>query len=169
MDTNTTEGYTPQEKLQLIAAGNMDPKELGLVSQEEAQLQILKKEPAIPVLKDFITFEASEVPLALRAHWARKDLTVIPTNTTVWEADWCETTSDHRVQARIRCGTAMAILDQTFSESLPGMIKLMRDAAQILENQYAAQCAKVVDVETQIVTSSLNDETPDGNNAVGPG
>src|SRR6185503_9607229 len=99
--------------------GQMDPKEIGLTSPTEAGLKILEKDPPPRKFADWITFEATEVPLKLRALWARQDLTIIPSEPGKWELDWMtENEHTHRLQCRIRCGTAFANLEKTVTTSV---------------------------------------------------
>lgn len=133
--------YTPQEKLELIARGLMAPEELGLASAEEAQaLELEQKGPPPQRFQDYITFEASEVPMELKAKWAQAELKIIPDNVNQWRNDWIEKhKNEHTIQARIRCGNALGVLQRTVTEPLRGMILLMREAADKIEEGYNQQ------------------------------
>ena len=72
-DDSEKGGYSYAEKLEAVAAGNMDPKEIGMASAEEAQLQILPDAKKQPVFGTTMMFRAGVIPLELRLHWAEQD------------------------------------------------------------------------------------------------
>ena len=138
-DDKAKGGYSYAEKLAAVANDMMDPKEIGMSSAQEAQLKMLDQKPAEPKLGDFITFEASVVPPALRAHWARQDLKVVPTGITAkeWEQNWIkEHEGEFAIQGRLHSGTMAARVGQIFKDPILGFVELMRNAADILEQKY---------------------------------
>ena len=137
-DDSATGGYSYLEKLALVAQGSMDPKEIGMADANEAHRELMgEPRKAEPYLGDWITFEASVVPMSIRSRWARQDLKIVPTNTREWEAEWAEQHKDEfRVQAIMRSGNIMAQLDQTFVDPIKGFGELLRKAADALESRY---------------------------------
>jgi hypothetical protein len=137
-------GYSYPEKLAMVAAEQMDPQEIGLPPNEDgnpkgarAAQEELEDKPKIPKLGDFVTFEASIVPPALRAHWARQDLAIQPDNARVWEAEWCEEhKNEFAIQAMLHSGAMAARIGQLFSDPILGFVELMRKSADILEEKY---------------------------------
>ncbi len=133
----TAEGFSYAEKLSLVAAGNMDPKEIGVASAEEAQLKILGEAPPQVKLGDYVMFEASVVPLALRAHWAAQELKVIPTDKKAWEEQWIEKNKNtFAIQGQIQSGTCMARAGQIYSDPILGLCEQMHRAADLLKEKY---------------------------------
>lgn len=137
-DDSAKGGYTYEEKLGLVAQGGMDPKTIGLSSAEDAKNIILGQDKPEPKLGDFFALEASVVPIALRARWARQDLKIQPENPRGWEADWCEQhKNEHSIQSQFRCGSMAAVFGQTYTDPILGFIEIMRKAATLLEVKYA--------------------------------
>lgn len=133
-DDSAKGGYSYEEKLKLVAEGNMAPEEIGLASADQAQEQV----PQEPELGKYITFETSEVPLELRALWARQELKIQPANPKGWIADYIEEHSnEHLIQARVRSGNQQGVLQRLVTEPVLGMILLMREAADLMEKKYA--------------------------------
>lgn len=159
--------YTYPEKLQLVARGLMDPKEVGVVSQEEAMgkiLNVVPEEKKAPFLGDFCTFEVSEVPLDLRRHWAKQDTTIVGAfDPETWDA---ENKNTHRLQARLRCGNINAMLEQTVrDDAVEGFILLLTAGAAALrkmreqiasgvvpEQQTEPKGESVIDIESEVVS-----------------
>lgn len=133
----TGDGPSYKEKLEMVAAGMIDPKEVGVTSQEEAVAKMLGEAPILPKLGDFVTFECSVVPLELRAHWARQDLKIIPTNPQEWEQDWIKANKDsYALQGEMKSGTIACRVGQMFKDPILGFTELMRKAADMLEKRY---------------------------------
>lgn len=124
------DGYTYPEKLMLVSQGLMAPEEIGVATAEEAQaLQVMKDPPKQAFLGGYCTFEVSEVPLKLRALWAKQDSKIIPFN----DEEWIEANKDtHRLQVRLRCGTVATMLDQTFDSVLGGFVAMLHNAGDLL-------------------------------------
>lgn len=152
---NTNEGYTYGEKLALVAQELMDPKEIGLASAEEAKLRILGDPKPEIKLGNFVTFEASVVPLTIRAEWARQEAKIVPFDTEAWMA---EHKKEFRIQARLRCGTAFGLFDQTFSEPIAGLIAMMENAVARLREKLAEEQAAEANTETPALPAPTTDE-----------
>jgi hypothetical protein len=138
-DDSQTGGYSYSEKLALVAKGLMEPKEIGMASADDAIYEItgLKKPDAQPWLSDFITFEASVVPLEVRAQWARQEEKVIPADSVGWKEAWMDKhRNEHRIQAILRSGNIKAMLDQTFTDPIYGFAELLRQASDMLTQKY---------------------------------
>jgi len=136
-------GYSYTEKLSLAAQGLMDPQSIGLPPEEAGQKaaiqEITGQEQPGPKLGDFVTFEASIVPLELRAHWARQDLKVVPTGFVAreWEQKWIEEHKDeYASQGSLHSGTCHATLQRLYSDPILGFVEMMRQAADLLEAKY---------------------------------
>lgn len=132
-------GYSYEEKLNLVAADAMDPHSIGLETAEDAKRIILGQDAPKQKLGDFVVFEASVVPLRLRAHWARKDLKVQPIGAAAkaWEADWCEQNKgSFSIQGRLRSGTMTAMVQQEFNDPILGFAVLLRQTADMIEAKY---------------------------------
>jgi hypothetical protein len=138
-DDSDKGGHSYAEKLALVSKGLMDPKEIGMVSADDAIYEItgLKKPPTEPWLGDWITFEASVVPLEVRSKWARQELKVIPTNPQQWEAEWRqEHKNEFQVQTVLRSGNVQARLDQIFTDPILGFAELLRRSSDLLLVRY---------------------------------
>lgn len=138
-DDSAKGGYSYAEKLGLVAKGLMDPHEIGMTSADDAIYAITGLEKPAPVsfLGDWLQFEASVVPLAQRAKWARQDLKVIPTNPRAWEADWCEEhKAEYQLQGILRSGNCQARIDQTFTDPILGFAEFLRQASDLLLQRY---------------------------------
>lgn len=130
-------GYGYAEKLALVAKGLMNPNEIGMASADEAIFEITGTKPPPPFLGDWVTFEASVIPLEVQSKWARQALKVIPTNPAEWEAEWREKhKNEFRLQGILRSGSCMAQVDQTYTDPILGMAELMGRAAKILLDRY---------------------------------
>ncbi len=129
------DGYTYPEKLALASKGLMDPKEVGCATAEEAQnLQVMKDPPKQAFLGDYCTFEVSEVPLKLRALWAKQDSKII---NVFDEEKWLEENKGtHRLQARLRCGNVATMMEQTYTDLVGGFIQMLASASTVLEGMY---------------------------------
>lgn len=139
-DDSAKGGYSYAEKLQLVAEDKMDPKEIGLASADQAKLQVMPDAEPNRKFGDFITFEASVVPLALRARWARQDEKVIPIDTAVWEANWIEAhRHEYAIQCRARCGNALATLERLVTEPHEGFFILLDDVAKLFREEKQRQ------------------------------
>lgn len=132
-DDSAKGGYSYEEKLDLVAQGLMDPKEIGLTDEQEAQAQLPKE----PKIESYIAFECSEVPVGVRAQWALKDQKIQPANPRGWMADWIENCKDHLIQARMHTGNMQAKLQQTVSEPVLGMVAIMHETADLIAKKYA--------------------------------
>jgi hypothetical protein len=142
-DDSETGGYSYAEKLALVAQGLMDPTSIGLppgdAGHKLALDELTGEEKPTPKLADYVTFEASTVPIELRAHWARQDLKVVPTGVTAreWEANWiAEHKNEFTIQATLHSGYLMSQVGQTFTDPILGFCELMRKAADLLEAKY---------------------------------
>ncbi len=130
-------GFTYLEKLALVAKGQMNPNEIGMASQDDAIYEITGKKRPDAWLGDWVTFEASIVPLNVRAQWARQALKVVPTDTAQWEADWrAEHKDEHQVQGILKSGSVGAVVDQTYADPILGFAEMLRRAATMLEQRY---------------------------------
>ncbi len=145
-DDSAKGGYTYEEKLDLVAQGLMDPKEIGLAEPAEAEAALPKE----PKIESYIAFECSEVPVGIRAQWALKDEKIQPANPRGFMADWIENCKDHLIQGRLHTGNLQAKLQQTMSEPVLGMIAVMREAADLIEKKY---------VEIQQSRTEIEDKT----------
>ena len=146
-DDTTKGGYSADEKLALVAGGAMDPKEIGLTSTEEAiGKMIAQASPAekleMTKLADFVVFEASECPLAIRANWALTDMKLVLQGRAkdAWIEKWIQDNKDtHLIQARMRCGKVTAVLQQKVTDVVLGFAAIMKSVATELEKKYAEQ------------------------------
>lgn len=136
-DDSEKGGFSYLEKLALVAQGNMDPKEIGMVSADEAIMEITGAKKTLPFLGDWITFEASVVPVAIRAQWALQELKIKPNDAAQWKADWSEQhKSEWQIQSIMRSGNVQAQADQAFTDPILGFAEMMRKAATLLELRY---------------------------------
>jgi hypothetical protein len=138
-DDSEKGGFSYMDKLVMVSKDMMDPKEIGMTSKDDAIYEItgLKKPPAESYLSDWLTFEVAEVPVAVRARWARQDLKVVPTDKALWESQWAEEhKNEHRLQVVMRSGNIQARLDQTFTDPILGFAELMRQASDMLLQRY---------------------------------
>lgn len=113
-----TPGYAA--KLAMVATGMMDPKEIGCASAEEAQLKIMPDPEKVAMLGDYVTFEASEVPLELRAKWKQDESKLILSASeaaTAREAFVEENKDSMLIQCRVRCGTLLGTFQQEYDRS----------------------------------------------------
>ena len=133
-------GYSYAEKLKLVAAGHMDPKEIGLPPETEGQkaaIDELDGKPKLLKLGDFLTIEMSVVPPRLRAHWALQDLAIKPDNPKEWEANWCEEhKNEFAVQGMLHSGAMISRAGQLFSDPILGFVEMLRKYADTLEAKY---------------------------------
>lgn len=154
----TGDGLSYKEKLEMAASGLIDPQEIGIASQEDAVAKVLGEAPMQPKLGDFVTFECSVVPLELRAHWARQDLKIIPSNPTEWEADWIKSNKNsYALQGEMRSGTTACRVGQLFTDPVLGFADLMRKAADMLEKRYEE--LKATDEDPIITRAELLERT----------
>jgi hypothetical protein len=138
-DDSDSGGFSYLEKIALVAKGQMNPHEIGMTSQDDAIREITGKklEKPQPFLGDWVTFEASVIPLDVLAKWARKDLKVIPTDTAQWEADWKEQhKAEFRVQGILKSGSVGAVVDQKYTDPILGFCEMLRQAADMLTERY---------------------------------
>jgi hypothetical protein len=142
-DDSAQGGYSYAEKLALAAQGLMDPQEIGLPPDDAGQKRALQEisgdEELKPKLGDFVTFEASVVPIQLRAHWARQDLKVVPSGVTAreWEEEWIkEHKHEWAVQGSLHSGTCHATLQRIYADPIIGFVEMMRQAADLLQAKY---------------------------------
>jgi hypothetical protein len=137
-DDSKKGGYSYLEKLALVAQECMDPKEIGMADADEARNMLLGKKPVPPFFGDWMTFEASVVPLSIRAKWAFDDLKIKPDNRRDWEASWAESHKDeYHIQAIFRSGSVMAQVDQTFTDPIAGFADLMVKTSELLKKKFA--------------------------------
>lgn len=147
--------YTRDEKLKLVASDLMDPKEVGMVSAEEAKLELLPEAAKTITLGDAVNFQCGIVPLEIRAEWARQDLVVVPTDISAWKKDWMDLNRNtFRVQGVMQCGTAVAKFERTFSDPTLGLALMLKIAGEMLEKQYLGQ-------DLPPSTDSKKDRSPD--------
>lgn len=139
-DDSSKGGYNYAEKLRLVAAGQMDPREIGLPPEEAGQkaaIDELDEKPKLLKLGDFLTVEMSVVPIQLRAHWARQDLKIQPDNPKAWEADWCEQhKSEYAIQGLLHSGGLIARAGQLFNDPILGFVSFLRTYADLVEKKY---------------------------------
>lgn len=130
------DGYTYPEKLAFVSKGLMAPEEIGVATAEEAQaLQVMPDAPKEAFLGDFCTFEVSEVPLKLRAVWAKQDNKILPFDEEKWMEENKET---HVLQGRLRCGNVASMIEQTYSDVVGGFSSMLEGAAVILRKMKEA-------------------------------
>ena len=133
-------GYNYAEKLALAAQGMMDPKEIGMTSQEDAIKAITGEEKPSPKAGDFITFHASTIPNEVRARWARSELKVIPQDFAAdeFEQKWVEERDgiEFAVQGEMHCGTLFTQMRQLYRDPILGFAHMLRHAADLLETKY---------------------------------
>lgn len=136
-DDTETGGYSYLEKLAMTAKGLLDPKEIGMASADEAIFEITGGKPPSPFLGDWVTFEASVVPLAVRSKWARQDIKVIPTNPAEWEAEWREAHKhEFLVRGLLKSGSVGTQIEQTSTDPILGFAEMLRRAADMLISRY---------------------------------
>lgn len=138
-DDSQSGGYSYAEKLAMVSKGMMDPHEIGMTSQDDAIYEItgLKPAPNLPWLGDWVTFEASVVPIEVRAKWARAELKVIPPNPDQWEAEWrSEHKDEYQVQGILRSGNVQARVDQIFTDPILGFAEFLRRVSDMLLIRY---------------------------------
>ncbi len=138
-DDSAEGGYSYLEKLALVAQGNMDPKEIGMVTADDAIMEITGAKKTRPFLGDWVTFEASVIPIAVLAQWALQELKIKPTDIVQWKADWCEQHKEKarwKIQSLMRSGNVQAQAEQTFTDPILGFAEMMRKAAILLELRY---------------------------------
>lgn len=157
-DDTAKGGLSYGEKLALVANDLIDPAEVGLKSAEEAKLQIMPPPEQRPLLGDFVTFEASEVPPPLRAKWAREATNIVQTSKGA-ERDldeaWIEENQKSMlIQSRMRYGTHLGTFQQEFDRTqIPKVLAFahfMRVCAGKLEELFKAQNAPATDVAAEV-------------------
>ena len=155
--------YTKTEILGQVGLGNMDPKEAGITrdlpivgtgdtvapdkidhrgpipiigaSQDDgaSSLEVLPKAPPKRFYGPQVEFQASVVPIALRAEWEAQEAKIVPFDKEAWvEAN----KNTFRVQGLVACGNGVMRLDQTFTDPVLGQCELMRRAADQLQQAY---------------------------------
>jgi hypothetical protein len=136
------EAYTPTEILEQVALGNMSPLDAGITGPipiigesqpDPANLRVLPKGPTPRKFGEQMEFQASVVPLTIRAEWERQDAKIIPFDTEAWIE---QHKNEYRVQAMLACGNGVLRLDETYSDGVLGFCDIMRKAAQMLEEAY---------------------------------
>lgn len=148
MSNENEELYSADEKLAMVANGLMDPKEIGLASAEEAQLQVMPDAEPQPTLGDPVNFRCSEVPMPLRLLWAKQESKIAPFN----EAEWLEANgATHRIQGELRSGNMVGRLERTVTDPIDGFILLMEDAVEQLKKVRAKMKAGTHDVQATVV------------------
>jgi len=166
-DDSATGGFSYAEKLKLVADGNMDPKEIGLSSPNDAQIKLVGEMSPEEKLKqaklgDSLCMEIGEVPANLRAAWAMQDLKIAVPKSE--QADWIESWVDqhkgeHLLQARIRCGYVSAVMEFLCKDTVLGIIELMQKGALAVKEKY----------EQQLAYEKAQAENPDTNQPEQPG
>lgn len=149
----------PDTKLAMVAAELMDPKEIGLSTAEEAKLQIMPPAEKVGMLGDFVTFEASEIPLELRAKWAQDaDKVILTKSEAVNHRDaWIEAHANSMlIQCRLRCGTILGTFQQEYDRSKVAKALAFADLMVKCAGQLGAKSAQefaeanTTEVETQV-------------------
>jgi hypothetical protein len=140
-DDSAKGGYSYAEKLQQVALGNMDPKEIGMASQEDAQLKIEPKEAVKPKIGTTVMFRAGAIPMELRVMWARQqhnaERKIISAETDFDEAAWIEANkNEYPIQGDLICGQAAAKFQQTFKDPVLGLCQMLKKAGAMLEAKY---------------------------------
>jgi hypothetical protein len=136
-------GYSYADKLKAVAAGMMDPQEIGLppdqAGQKAAIDEIDDKEPTKEKFGDFVQFEASVVPQELRAHWARQDTGLVMDKLAAkdWEEKWVkEHEGEFAIQGRFQSGTIAAQFGQLFRDPVLGFAEMLRKLADLVTEKY---------------------------------
>ncbi len=138
-DQSEEGGYSYAEKLALVSQELMAPQEIGLTSSAEAIKEITGEEEVGPKLGDFITFEASVIPLRLRAHWAWQEQTIKTQGATQkeFEAKWAEDHKDeYAIQGSMHSGTCHATLQRLYADPIIGFVEMIRQCGDLLEAKY---------------------------------
>lgn len=139
-DDSDKGGYSYGEKLRLVAAGQMDPQEIGLppdLAGQKAAIDELDQKPKLLKLGDFLTVEMSVVPPQLRAHWECQDLKIKPDNPKEWEAKWCEDhKNEYAIQGLLHSGALISRAGQLFSDPILGFVEMLRKYADLVEQKY---------------------------------
>jgi hypothetical protein len=147
------EGFSYDEKLALVANEMMDPAEIGLASAAEARLKVMPEPEPQPTLGDPINFRASEVPLQLRALWAKQESKIAPFDEEGWMRENAHT---HRIQAELRSGNMVGRLERTVTDPIDGFILLMEDAVEQLKKVRAQMKAGTHDVVAEVIAASAD-------------
>ncbi len=152
---NEEPGY--EAKLAMVATGMMDPKEIGLATAEEAQLKIMPDPEKVAMLGDFVTFEASEVPLELRAKWDQDQSKIILSKSEAADARdaYVEENKDSMlIQCRLRCGTLLGTFqqeyDRTRTAKAMAFADLMVKCAQQLATKAVEEANEAATTEAEV-------------------
>lgn len=157
---NESAEFTQEEKLALVADGMMDPKEVGLVSAEEAHLQIMPEIEKEPIFGNELFLQMGCIPLELRAEWAYDETKIIlpPSDKTAWIEDWIDKNKQsYRIQGALRCGTLEGKFERTFRDPVIGLAQMLRVAADMLETKYVGEPSPAATDQPQI--EDTKDET----------
>jgi hypothetical protein len=131
--------FTYEEKLALVSQGLMDPKEIGVtpvVGENTDQATIDKTLPdpkKKPELGKYVVFQAAEVPLDLRAEWARMDTKILPFDKEEWKQQHKD---EHILQAKCQCGTAAFNIENKVTDVVLGLCNLLEGAAAHIREFY---------------------------------
>lgn len=157
---NATGEYTQSEKMALVAAEMMDPKEVGLTSAEDAQKQIMPEEAAKLQLGKGLRFECWIVPPEIRAEWAYTDTKIIlaPTDKAEYIKKWLEDNkSTFLMQARLHCGNGHMEFEQMFKDEVLGLCAMTKTAGEKLEQLYLGNLAKENEVKEEPKNDPITD------------
>lgn len=139
---DTSPSFTQEEKLALVAANMMDPKEVGLTSAEDAAKELGLTEPPAPLkLGKGLRLECWIVPLEIRAEWAYQETKIIlaPSDKTAYVEKWiAEHQSNFLIQARLHCGNGHMEFEQTFTDEVLGLCTMTKIAGEKLEKLHIA-------------------------------
>ncbi len=163
---NEEPGY--EAKLAMVATGMMDPKEIGLATAEEAQLKIMPEPDKVAMLGDFVTFEASEVPLELRAKWAQDATNIVLAKSDMMDQRdaWVKEHADSMlIQCRLRCGTLLGTFQQEYDRTRTAkalaFADLMVKCAQQLAEKAVQEARESNTTEVEVeVTKVSEPEAP---------
>lgn len=146
-DPNPT-SFTNEEKLDLIEQGLMDPAEMGLTCRPSELPVVAGEAPrilpppvSVPKLGNWLTFEASPIPLDVRADWARQDAKIIPFDVEGWKE---EHKGEAEIDVILRCGNLQARFRQTVKADAlhEGFALMLERGAEALRNFQKATEAK---------------------------
>lgn len=140
--SGATGDYTYEEKLAAVAAELMDPKEVGLVSAEEAKLKLLPPEQQEVKFGDMVEFVAGVVPLVLRAQWELSETKIVlaPADKDAWIKNWItEHKNDYLIQGKMHCGSALAQFERSYKDPILGLAAMLRLCGDMLEKKYLGE------------------------------
>lgn len=159
---NESAEYTKEEKLALVADGLMAPEEVGLVSAEEAHLQLMPEAEREVVFGNELFLQMGVIPLELRAEWAYDENKIIlaPADKTAWIEEWIgENKKTYRIQGGLRCGSLQGKFERTFRDPVIGLAQMLRVAADMLEAKYAGEPSPPATDQPEPTPLQLKDRT----------